>query len=131
MNSKRLKMLLLIACPLVIKCAESTKQPTYEQLKNQTLLLERLIAVNKKVNTETEARNIILERHNEQLRICNKELRQKLKEHSQALAKVSKEYGEYKKRVAYEEEIRKNEEWIIDEHGRLSLEKLQQKSPYT
>lgn len=120
----------LALCPLFIESANA-ECPDCQKLETYAMLLENIVCVKKQLSRETEARNIILEEQNEQLMACNKQLLRELEQQNQRLIRLTKEYGNYKKRVEYEEEIRRLEEWIIDEHGRLSLEKLQQKSPYT
>jgi len=130
MRSRNCGIAFLALCPLFIQSA-NPDCPDCKKLKTHVVMLESVVCFKQNLNRETEARNMILEEQNEQLKKCNKRLFRELEKQKQRLARLTREYSEYKKRVEYEEENRKLEEWIIDEHERLSLEKLQKKSPYT
>lgn len=129
-SSRNFGIAFLALCPLFIEGANS-ECPDCTKLKNNVSILESVVCFKKQLSRETEARNMVLEGQNEQLKECNRRLLRQLEQQNQRLSRLTREYSEYKKRVEYEEENRKLEEWIIDEHGRLSLEKLQQKCPYT
>lgn len=130
MSNICLTALLLIGTVFWIESAEKSTPPTYEQLKEHVIILEQFLAVQKHISREIEAHNIILENHNEQLKNDKKQLMVKLKQRTQQMSKLRKEYKDYRERVAYEEGVRKNEEWIIEEHEQLFRQKFLQTSPY-